>query len=121
MQNEDDLRGLAKVMEFMRAISILFLLINIYWYCYETFLTYGITLDITNKILMNFQRSAGLFNNILWTKLFCFVFLALSCIGTKGVKNEEITWNRIYIFLITGSLLFFLNWFILELHGIFSA
>nr|WP_273493662.1 YWFCY domain-containing protein [Butyricimonas sp. An62] len=31
MQNEDDLRGLAKVMEFMRAISILFVVINIYW------------------------------------------------------------------------------------------
>lgn len=31
MQNEDDLRGLAKVMEFMRAISILFVVVNI-WY-----------------------------------------------------------------------------------------
>lgn len=31
MQNEDDLRGLAKVMEFMRAISILFVVVNIYW------------------------------------------------------------------------------------------
>ena len=29
MQNEDDLRGLAKVMDFMRAISILFVVINI--------------------------------------------------------------------------------------------
>ena len=35
MQNEDDLRGLAKVMEFMRAISILFVVINIYWFCYQ--------------------------------------------------------------------------------------
>ena len=34
MQNEDDLRGLAKVMEFMRAISILFVVVNIYWFCY---------------------------------------------------------------------------------------
>jgi len=34
MQNEDDLRGLAKVMEFMRAISILFVVIHIYWFCY---------------------------------------------------------------------------------------
>ena len=32
MQNEDDLRGLAKVMDFMRAISILFVVINIYWF-----------------------------------------------------------------------------------------
>lgn len=28
MQNEDDLRGLAKVMDFMRAISILFVVIR---------------------------------------------------------------------------------------------
>nr|WP_296950827.1 YWFCY domain-containing protein [uncultured Dysgonomonas sp.] len=34
MQNEDDLRGPAKVMEFIRAISILFVLMNIYWFCY---------------------------------------------------------------------------------------
>ena len=36
MQNEDDLRGLAKVMDFMRAISILFVVINIYWFCYQS-------------------------------------------------------------------------------------
>ena len=34
MQQEDDLRGLAKVMEFMRAISIVFIVIHVYWYCY---------------------------------------------------------------------------------------
>ena len=31
MSQEDDLRGLAKVMDFMRALSILFVVINIYW------------------------------------------------------------------------------------------
>jgi hypothetical protein len=30
MQQEDDLRGLAKVMEFMRGVSILFCMINVY-------------------------------------------------------------------------------------------
>ena len=34
MQNEDDLRGLAKVTDFMRAISFLFMAIRIYWFCY---------------------------------------------------------------------------------------
>ena len=29
MQQEDDLRGLAKVMEFMRAISIVFVVIHV--------------------------------------------------------------------------------------------
>ena len=69
----------------------------------------------SRKILLNFQRTAGLFSNILYTKLFSVVFLALSCLGTKGVKEEKITWNRIYVFLTIGFILFFLNWWLLFL------
>jgi len=43
------------------------------------------------------------------------VFLALSCLGTKGVKEEKITWNKIYVFLTIGFILFFLNWWLLVL------
>ena len=112
MQNEDDLRGLAKVMDFMRAISILFVVINIYWFCYQSFRQWGINIGVVDKILLNFQRTAGLFSNILYTKLFSVVFLALSCLGTKGVKEEKITWNKIYVFLTIGFILFFLNWWL---------
>ena len=115
MQNEDDLRGLAKVMDFMRAISILFVVINIYWFCYQLFREWGINIGVVDKILLNFQRTAGLFSNILYTKLFSVVFLALSCLGTKGVKEEKITWNKIYVFLTIGFILFFLNWWLLVL------
>ncbi|KWW25242.1 MAG: Uncharacterized protein AUK64_2618, partial [bacterium P201] len=31
MQQEDDLRGLAKVMDFMRAVSIILVVMNVYW------------------------------------------------------------------------------------------
>ena len=115
MQNEDDLRGLAKVMDFMRAISILFVVINIYCFCYQSFREWGINIEVIDKILLNFQRTAGLFSNILYTKLFSVVFLALSCLGTKGVKEEKITWNKIYVFLTIGFILFFLNWWLLVL------
>lgn len=115
MQNEDDLRGLAKVMDFIRAISILFVVINIYWFCYQSFREWSINIGVVDKILLNFQRTAGLFSNILYTKLFSVVFLALSCLGTKGVKEEKITWNRIYVFLTIGFILFFLNWWLLVL------
>lgn len=121
MQNEDDLRGLAKVMEFMRALSILFVVINIYWFCYECILKWGINIGVVDRILLNFQQTAGLFSNILWTKLFSIVFLALSCLGTKGVKNEKITWEKIYICLFFGFILFFLNWWILNLPLPLSA
>ena len=115
MAQEDDLRALGKVMDFMRGISVIFLLINCYWFCYEAFHVWGFTLGIIDKILMNFQRTTGLFSSILWTKLFCVVFLALSCLGTKGVKEEKITWPKIWTVLFSGFAFFFLNWWLLAL------
>ena len=115
MAQEDDLRALGKVMDFMRGISVIFLLINCYWFCYEAFQQWHFTLGIINKILMNFQRTTGLFSSILWTKLFCVIFLALSCLGTKGVKEEKITWPKIWTVLFSGFVFFFLNWWLLAL------
>ena len=115
MAQEDDLRALGKVMDFMRGISVIFLLINCYWFCYEAFHVWGFTLGIIDKILMNFQRTTGLFSSILWTKLFCVIFLALSCLGTKGVKEEKITWPKIWTVLFSGFVFFFLNWWLLVL------
>lgn len=115
MQGEDDLRGLAKIMAFMRAVSIILILMHLYWYCYGFFLDKGWTQETINKILLNFQRKAGLFSDTLYTKMFAFVLLALSCLGTKGVKNEKITWSKIITVLIIGVILFFLNTPLLKL------
>ena len=115
MQQEDDLRGLAKVMEFMRAISILFVVMNIYWFCYYAIREWGINLSVVDKILLNFDQTAGLFSNILYSKLFAIIFLALSCLGTKGVKEEKVTWPKIYTFMTIGFFMFFMNWWILDL------
>jgi len=115
MQQEDDLRGLAKTMEFMRAISILFCVINVYWFCYQSIVDWGVNIGVVDKILLNFNRTTGLFTSILWTKLFAVVFLALSCLGTKGVKEEKIKWRNIHLCLFFGFILFFLNWWLLYL------
>ena len=115
MAQEDDLRALGKIMDFMRGISVLFLLINCYWFCYSAFTSWHFTLGIIDKILLNFQRTTGLFSSMLWTKLFSVVFLGLSCLGTKGVKEEKITWGMIYSALAVGFVLFFLNWWLLVL------
>lgn len=115
MQNEDDLRGLAKVMEFMRAISILFVVMNIYWFCFQAVVDWNFNIGVADRILLNFQNTTGLFSSILWTKLFAVVFLALSCLGTKGVKEERITWTQINSYLAAGFVLFFLNSWLLYL------
>ncbi|MEC3880242.1 conjugal transfer protein MobC [Parapedobacter sp. 10938] len=115
MQGEDDLRGLAKIMAFMRAVSIIILLMHLYWFCYGFFINHGWTLELLDKILDNFNRTAQLFEHRLYTKVFALVLLALSCLGTKGVKNEKITWAKIYMALGAGSVLFFLNFPLLKL------
>ncbi|WP_185211630.1 conjugal transfer protein MobC [Sphingobacterium mizutaii] len=117
MQGEDDLRGLAKIMAFMRAVSILLVLMHFYWFCYGFFAERGWTLEIIGKILTNFNRTAGLFAHTLYTKIFALLLLALSCLGTKGVKNEKITWVKIYTALIIGFVLFFLNTPLLKLSA----
>lgn len=114
---EDDLRGLAKIMAFMRAVSILLVLMNFYWFCYPFFLQQGWTLEVIERILKNFQRSSGLFSNSLLSKLFALILLALSCLGTKGVKNEKIKWKNIYACLILGTILYLLNFPLLQISG----
>lgn len=115
MQQEDDLRGLAKVMEFMRAISIIFIVVHIYWFCYQAIVDMGINIGVVDKILLNFQNTAGLFSNLLVTKVFAIIFLVLSCLGTKGVKNQKMTWQKIYATFLSGLVLFFMNWWLLDL------
>ena len=114
-QQEDDLRALAKIMDFLRAVSIILVVIHIYWYCYEAIQLWGINIGVVDRMLMNFQRTAGLFGSIIYTKIFALVLLALSCLGTTGVKEEKITWKKIWTVLAVGFILFFLNWWILAL------
>jgi hypothetical protein len=84
MQGEDDLRGLAKIMAFAcyPLPSCIFLL----EFCYS--LEKGWTLQIINKILGNFQRTASLSYHI--HQDFALVLLALSCLGNKRSQNEKL-------------------------------
>ena len=69
-QQEDDLRALAKIMDFLRAVSIILVVMNVYWFCYEAIRLWGVNIGVVDKILLNFDRTAGLFHSILYTKLF---------------------------------------------------
>lgn len=117
MQGEDDLRGLAKIMAFMRAVSILLVLMHFYWFCYGFFAQRGWTLEVIGKILTSFNSTAALFSHTLYTKISALLLLALSCLGTKGVKNEKITWIKIRVALTIGFMLFFLNFPLLKLSA----
>ena len=115
MAQEDDLRALGKIMDFLRAVSIILAIMNVYWYCYEAMHIWRVTIGVIDRILINFNRTGGLFHSIFYTKLFSLLLLALSCLGTKGVKAEKMSWSKICTVLAVGFCLFFLNWWILLL------
>lgn len=102
-------------MEFGRAVSIFLLVVHVYVYCYPSITAWHLNLEVIDRILVNFNNTTGVFNCILWSKLLAVLLLAVSCLGTHGVKGEKITWPKIYAALVAGCTLFFLNWWLLEL------
>ncbi|MDM1506893.1 YWFCY domain-containing protein [Myroides odoratimimus] len=114
MQSEDDLRALSKILSFLRAVSIIILLLHIYWFCYSLFIPLGLTHPVIDKILLGFNAKSSLFAHPLYTKLFSILLLGLSLLGNTGVKNQKITLKKIIILFLMGAGLFFLNFFLLK-------
>ncbi len=113
-QQEDDLRSLAKIMDMLRGVSLILVVANIYWFCQSLIGGWRFHAE-TMKVLGNLNEAGGLFNNPWNAKWWALLLLALSCFGTKGVKNEKIKWSRIWLCLGVGAALFFLNWWMVSL------
>ena len=117
-QQEDDLRALAKIMDLLRALSIILVVANIYWFCQQMVSGWQFHTE-TMKILRNLDDAGKLFHNPWISKWWTLLFLGLSCVGTKGVKNEKVQWIHIWIFLSAGAALFFLNWWMPAIGWVF--
>ncbi len=113
-QQEDDLRSLAKIMDLIRGLSILVVVAQFYWFCHSLIGEWQFHPQ-TMRILQGLNEAGGLFNNAWNAKWWSLLLLALSCFGTKGVKNDKIHWSHIWIILSVGAGLFFLNWWMLSL------
>lgn len=111
MHEEDDLRGLAKTMDVLRAVSVLFLGIHFYWYGYPLFRNHGLTCRVADEILIHLNEDTGLFSEPLYTLLFCLLFLGLSCLGARGIKDKDLSPIHIVFLGLIGFLLFFSGWF----------
>ena len=49
MSQEDDLRALAKIMDFLRAVSIILVVMNVYWFCYEAIRLWGVNIGLLDR------------------------------------------------------------------------
>ena len=97
-QQEDDLRALAKIMDLLRGLSIAVMVANMYWFCQPLISGWEFH-PRTMKILRGLDEAGNLFHNPWNAKWWTLLLLALSCFGTKGVKNENIRWGQIWLII----------------------
>lgn len=115
MQQEDDLKALENIVQFARGLGVFFLVLHVYWYCYEWLSSCGLTYGYADRLLLDIQRTTLLFSSPVVTKLCAFLFLALGCYGTKSVRNGRVARRHIIAAACLGFPLFFLNGFLLSL------
>ena len=113
-QQEDDLRALSKIMDLLRGVSIAVMVTNIYWFCQPLVSGWEFHPQ-TMKVLRGLDEAGSLFHNPWNAKWWTLLLLALSCFGTKGVKNEKIKWGQIWLIISIGAVLFFLDWWMVSL------
>lgn len=61
-QQEDDLRSLAKIMDLLRALSIVVVVANIYWFCHSLIGEWQFHPQ-TMKVLRGLDDAGSLFHN----------------------------------------------------------
>ncbi|RZJ77226.1 MAG: conjugal transfer protein TraG, partial [Chryseobacterium sp.] len=97
---------LRKIIDFTRLISLFILVIHFYLCCYQAFLKWGLSAEITDQILDNISKT-GLFTGLFKAKLASLLLLIISLVGIKGKKDEKIQIKNLVALLFAGILLYF--------------
>lgn len=108
--------GLKKLIDFTRLGSIVVLFVHVYFYCYGAFEEWKLTAAFSDRILLNLSRT-GLFQSVLYSKVFSFLLLLISLLGAKGKKSENIRKTAIASCFLFGLLFFFVSPYLLSLCG----
>jgi hypothetical protein len=104
-ENEHVLR---KILDLTRLISIAILILHYYFFCYSAFKNWGITSPISDRLLYNIAAT-GLFNNFYKSKILALAFLAISLLGVRGKKDQNISFKKVLRYTSSGTITFFLS------------
>lgn len=106
MQTGENEQALRKIMDFTRFLAVAILILHFYFSCYAAFRELHLTHKMTDHILLNIYKFR-LFRNRLLSKVVALILLIVSLIGTKGKKDEKITWKRNLIYAGLGLAIYF--------------
>lgn len=112
MQTGENEQGLRKIIDLTRWMAIAVLLIHFYYYCYAAFKEWELTHSISDRLLQNISNT-GLFASFIKSKLIALALLIISLLGSKGRKDEKLSYKPIVAYLLTGTLLYFGSYLVL--------
>ena len=112
MQTGENEQGLRIIIDLTRWMAIAVLLIHFYYYCYAAFNEWELTHSISDRLLQNISHT-GLFASFVKSKLIALALLVISLLGSKGRKDEKLSYKPIVAYLVTGMLLYFGSYLIL--------
>lgn len=116
MQTGENEQGLRKIIDLTRWMAIAVLLIHFYYYCYAAFKEWELSHSISDRLMQNISNT-GLFESFIKSKLIALALLLISLLGSKGRKDEKLSYKPIIAYLVTGTLLYFGSYLVLFSHS----
>lgn len=110
----EDQRGLQKIMDLIRFISVVIISMNIYYFCHSYLTVKGLTHPEIDEVFKKVQIGTSLFTEPWMSKLTALLLLGLSVLGTRGNKSEKISLKKVSVYFLSGGVLFFGNDFLLK-------
>jgi len=120
MNTGENEQGLRKILDMTRLISIVILVLHFYFYCYQAFEAWGLSSQLTGRLMGNIQRT-GLFDRFIASKLWAIGFLGFSLLGVKGRKDEKLNYKTAFGYIITGLSIYFASYLSLLLPSDIKA
>ncbi|MBN9294277.1 MAG: YWFCY domain-containing protein [Flavobacteriia bacterium] len=114
LQTSENQQALGKILDMTRFIAIAILILHFYYYCYGAFRQWGLTHEVTDRLMGNIHNT-GLFTSLIRSKLIALGFLVISMLGVRGKKDEALDHKTALIHIIFGSVAYFISYIVLSL------
>ncbi|UII29076.1 YWFCY domain-containing protein [Fulvivirga maritima] len=118
MMSGDHQQGLVKTMELARIVSLILLLMHLYYYHQEVMHSWGLTSDWMSQLIARLE-STGLFEATWISKALSFILLIVSLLGVKGKKDIDFNLPLTLVILTLGGVLYWSSalWFPMNLQA----
>lgn len=120
MGQGDNIQGLERIVSLIRAGAVIMLMMHLYYFCYSLFKSIGMTHNIVDTVFVNMYKT-GIFDSMYKTKIYAILCIAISSIGTRGVKSQKVKLQTTIVIIIIGLIIFLgNNWIVTSYKGITS-